>query len=61
MKTLEIEEEPLRPICQDCGQEAVVGYVAGDTRCARMIRRRPRGPWVYCYGRLRLDNEEEKF
>lgn len=39
------EYERNRPVCQDCGEKALPGYVAGD-RCARAMRGK------LCGGRL---------
>ena len=52
-KTDEIEP---RLVCQDCGRTADPGYTIDD-RCVRLVRLRPRGPWIQCEGRL--ENEEE--
>jgi len=40
-----------RPICQDCGEKALPGYVAGD-RCERLAKRNGCVPETVCGGRL---------
>jgi hypothetical protein len=53
---IEEEEEP-RPVCQDCGREALIGYVTGD-RCIRLVCIKINGPEIECGGRL--DEEETR-
>ena len=40
-----------RPVCQDCGEKALPGYVAGD-RCERLAKRNACVPETVCGGRL---------
>jgi len=40
-----------RPVCQDCGEKALNGYVAGD-RCERLAKRNACVPETVCGGRL---------
>ena len=39
------------PVCQDCGEKALPGYVAGD-RCERLAKRNACVPATVCGGRL---------
>jgi hypothetical protein len=39
------------PVCQDCGEKALSGYVAGD-RCERLAKRNGCVPETVCGGRL---------
>ena len=43
--------EVQRPVCQDCGERGLPGYVAGD-RCARVVVSQRNGVKVECGGRL---------
>jgi len=45
------EQEAQRPVCQDCGEKGLPGYVAGD-RCARTVVSQRNGVKVECGGRL---------
>ena len=53
------EEVELKLVCQECGREADEGYLPGD-RCVRLVRERPRGPWVHCDGRLEMEGQMKK-
>jgi hypothetical protein len=45
------EYERSKPVCQDCGEKALPGYVAGD-RCERLRKRNACVPATVCGGRL---------
>ena len=50
-------EDKDKPVCQDCGEKALPGYVAGD-RCARLKRRNGCVPVTVCGGRLDQPDKE---